>query len=112
MFNLLHWLRKITQGEPKPTFDCPSCGAPVQFGAAACRACGSDSDTGWSRNADTDGADLGETFDDFDYDSFLEDEFPSQTPSLWGNRRLIKKIVILSLALLVAFLLVFSGWLR
>jgi hypothetical protein len=28
-------------------FACPNCGEPVNAGALACRACGSDAETGW-----------------------------------------------------------------
>ncbi len=32
---------------PPRTFECPHCGAEVRVGAAVCRECGSDADTGW-----------------------------------------------------------------
>lgn len=65
----------------RPTFACPHCGAPVREGASACRSCGSDAGTGWSRSAY-----LAEHEDpgDFDYDGFLLEEFG---PSAGGSAR-------------------------
>ncbi|MEM8494267.1 MAG: zinc-ribbon domain-containing protein [Planctomycetota bacterium] len=46
---------------PRPaadTFECPNCGEDVPASAAACPACGSDEETGWSEDTDYDGLDL------------------------------------------------------
>ena len=40
---------------PKPrreTFECPHCGADVLLGSKACKACGSDAETGWQSGED------------------------------------------------------------
>ncbi|MBI1902451.1 MAG: hypothetical protein HYS13_15220 [Planctomycetia bacterium] len=61
-------------------FLCPHCGAKVKVGSLSCRECGSDAETGWSEGAD---ADLPTGYgdnDEFDYDEFLENEFPDQAP--------------------------------
>ncbi|HPF13981.1 MAG: hypothetical protein H6830_08330 [Planctomycetes bacterium] len=57
---------------------CPLCGEPVSVGALACRACGSDAQTGWSEDADEGLVDLGTSQDAFDYDAFLAKEFPTE----------------------------------
>ena len=62
-------------------FNCPHCGAPVPCGALACRACGSDAQTGWKENADVWEADIPTgyaTDDEFDYDDYIRREFSSQ----------------------------------
>ncbi len=41
-------------------FPCPSCGEPVERGAAACPHCGADEETGWSDEIEYDGLDLPE----------------------------------------------------
>ncbi|MEM8875606.1 MAG: zinc-ribbon domain-containing protein [Planctomycetota bacterium] len=46
---------------PQPSnraFDCPHCGEEVPANAAACPACGSDEQTGWSEDTIYDGLDL------------------------------------------------------
>jgi predicted RNA-binding Zn-ribbon protein involved in translation (DUF1610 family) len=39
---------------PKPMFECPNCGAAVRMGAAVCRECGSDANTGWQSDEEVD----------------------------------------------------------
>jgi hypothetical protein len=91
----------------RETFVCPHCGADVAVGAAACRECGSDAETGWSQDADVWEAGIPTGYgsdDDFDYDEFIEQELPQQRTmdtrrelSKWGWRVLV---VIVCLALL------------
>jgi hypothetical protein len=52
---------------------CPNCGAEVPRNAKACPECGSDENTGWSEKANADNLGLPE--EDFDYDSFVKEEF-------------------------------------
>ncbi len=52
---------------------CPNCGAEVPPGAKACPECGSDEQTGWSEEAQTDGLDLPDP--EFNYQEFVEREF-------------------------------------
>ena len=52
---------------------CPNCGAEVSPRSKTCRACGADDQTGWSEDAQHGGLDL--PGEDFDYDSFVADEF-------------------------------------
>lgn len=68
--------------ERKAFFACPNCGAPVAAGAAACRECGSDANTGWKDDDEVDYAsiDLPDGYRDRD-DRFARDELPpSRTP--------------------------------
>ncbi len=55
---------------------CPNCGAAVPPNAGACPACGSDEETGWSKEADTAGLDLPD--EQFDYDDFVKREFSKE----------------------------------
>jgi hypothetical protein len=57
----------------KPPGDCPVCGTEVIRGAKACPECGADEKSGWKGNGGADGLDLPE--DEFDYDSFVAEEF-------------------------------------
>ena len=54
---------------------CPNCGADVPKGAKACPECGADEQTGWSEESYASG--LGISEDSFDYEKFVEEEFPS-----------------------------------
>jgi hypothetical protein len=62
----------------RETFTCPHCGAQVPVGAAACRQCGADEESGWGDHDDTGLADGYEPDDDFDYDEYVAEEFPEQ----------------------------------
>jgi uncharacterized membrane protein YvbJ len=53
-------------------FPCPNCGEAVPGNAKACPHCGSDENTGWSKNTCLDGLDL---YDDGDYRETLRREF-------------------------------------
>jgi hypothetical protein len=66
----------------KGYFRCPHCRARVRRGALACPKCGSDKETGWAVDAHKWAADIptGYGEDDFDYDEFIEDDFPENTP--------------------------------
>ena len=52
---------------------CPNCGAKVPRNAKACPECGSDEETGWSEETNTDGLDLPE--EKFDYEDYVKREF-------------------------------------
>ena len=88
-------------------FSCPHCGADVPVGAAACRECGSDEETGWSEDAYGESLSTSEGYadeDDFDYDEFVHREFPEDaTPRSLSARQLavIVLVVILCLGMLV-----------
>lgn len=108
-------LRRLLGGEgpaPTKTFPCPECGAAVVQGALACRACGSDAETGWSPTAQTASVDLGSSADDFDYEAFVEREFQAGQPSSSAKRAKRRRIVLALLIALFALLLTFSGWSR
>ena len=89
------------------SFACPHCGADVIVGARSCRTCGSDSETGWTEDRGSWGAEdavgYGED-DDFDYDRFVAEEFPHQADRTFGpmlkRRALQILIAIVCLALL------------
>ena len=83
---------------------CPACGEFVPENARACPSCGSTEETGWSEAGKADA--LGIPRDDFDYESFIEEEFakePSKAPRLrwfWWLVSIILLISFLSLAFL------------
>jgi len=53
---------------------CPNCGADVPPDAKACPECGSCEETGWSDQAKYERIDV-DYDDDFDYESFVDEEF-------------------------------------
>jgi hypothetical protein len=55
------------------TFACPNCGELLPPKAKACRACGSDENTGWSENTYLDGVSM--PFEDDDYEEIRAKEF-------------------------------------
>ena len=65
---------------PRRGFTCPHCGAEVPPRAAACPDCGSDDETGWSSDAQfsTPESPSGYEGDEFDYDEFVQREFPDK----------------------------------
>jgi hypothetical protein len=82
------------------TFECPHCGADVRVGAAACRECGSDAETGWSESAA--GWQAGGYADeDFDYDEFVAQEFPSEAERKpWAAAKKMAVALIVGLIIL------------
>jgi hypothetical protein len=83
---------------------CPNCGADVPPNAKACPECGSDEQTGWSAEANLNGADIPE--ENFDYDRFVKSEFGGQGEAPRGMRWFWW---LIALVLLSAFLLI---WLK
>lgn len=63
---------------------CPICGETVPPKARACPGCGADEKTGWSEDAATQGLDIPEPADEFDYDDFVKREFSAANPKPWG----------------------------
>ena len=73
---------------------CPHCGADIDATANFCRHCGSSDADGWREDFDND------IDDDFDYEQFVEENFPehttnTQTRTLW---RFIALILLLAFA--------------
>lgn len=58
---------------------CPNCGALVPDDAMSCPDCGADENTGWNDRATGQRLDLPD--DEFDYDTFIEEEFSEQQPN-------------------------------
>ncbi|MCB9230874.1 MAG: zinc ribbon domain-containing protein [Bacteroidia bacterium] len=53
------------------TFICPNCGTEVNVRARSCPECGADDETGWRDLSHSNAMDD----DEFNYDSFIKDEF-------------------------------------
>lgn len=82
---------------PRKFFTCPHCGADVPLGAAVCRECGSDAETGWSENAHVWSADIPTGYDEedaFDYDEFVSREFPGHPPPRLDAKKLAVALVV------------------
>ena len=79
---------------------CPHCGADVPANAKVCPACGSDETTGWSQEAATDGLDLPQ--DDFNYDTFVQQEFGAKSPVPQGVHWFWWAIAVVVLAVFIA----------
>jgi hypothetical protein len=84
---------------PKTPEVCPVCGEDVPRGALACPECGADHNSGWREEATAyDGLDLPD--ENFDYDDFLQREFPSKVrppgirPIWWVTAILVLAICI------------------
>ena len=77
---------------------CPHCGEPLKPSATFCRECGSSDESGWNETEE------GFAEEEFDYDEFVQREFPSEAPP--GNLD-VKHIAIASVIIIVlaAFLL-------
>lgn len=77
---------------------CSHCGEPLKPSATFCRACGSSDESGWNEIEE------GFAEEEFDYDEFVQREFPSDAPP--GNLD-VKRIAIASVIIIVlaAFLL-------
>ena len=82
----------------EPPEYCENCGAAIPPRAAACSECGADETTGWTD------AEYEDPDEEFDYDEFVQREFPSDAPP--GNLD-VKRIAIASVIIIVlaAFLL-------
>lgn len=92
--------------KPPHTFTCPHCGEDVAVGAASCRACGSDAETGWSDGSDGSQrsfAQGSDSDDGFDYDDFVRREFGNAEWRLLGYSKRQWQAIIASL-LVLAFL--------
>ena len=78
---------------------CQLCGAELPANARSCKRCGSSDDDGWSDHAHE--GDLDDNLDDdFDYDEFIENEFPEGQRST-SLHPLWKGVVFVLLALFV-----------
>jgi hypothetical protein len=90
------------------SFLCPHCGEEVAAGFDFCRQCGASAESGW--NDDVLDFDEGYADDDeFDYDEFINREFPQHAaaqskPSLW--RLLFIALVVILCVSLLSFSLV------
>lgn len=62
-------------------FTCPNCGADVPVGAAACKECGSDADTGWRDSQEIDYASV--DLPDGYRDDARGDELPPARTKAW-----------------------------
>ncbi len=97
---------KRKRRRPRATRPCPHCGADVLIGAAACRSCGSDANTGWAEDAAARGVDLPAGYggeEEFDYDEFLAQEFGRTR----GGRRVVpwRRIGVAAIVVVLAVLL-------
>ncbi len=90
------------------SFDCPHCGEAVRAGALACRACGSDLETGWAEDAQLDLGSLPESCDDFDYDAWLEREVGGATGAT-ARRAWVPRLLAL-LVVLAMLIWLLRGW--
>ncbi len=75
---------------------CPHCGGEIHSGAKFCRHCGSSDSDGWRDDEDYD-----TDVDDFDYDQYVEENFPervtnTQTRPVW---RLVAVILLILFAM-------------
>lgn len=87
---------------PKAPEICPHCGAEVPPNARACPACGSDEQTGWSKQARYDSLDLPE--ENFDYDDFVKREFGDEKPLPCGIRWFWWLVALLLIGLVLLWL--------
>ena len=82
---------------------CPNCGAQFKAGRLACPECGSDAETGWSREGLTGEAHgLPDEFTDDDYDDVLRG-----MGMLPPKQRFPPWVVVAAIVAVVAFALVF-----
>ena len=93
-------------------FTCPHCGEPVDAEATFCRACGASEDAGWDHEGvwyDEQSPATYESEDDFDYEAFIDREFPttefSEASGNFQNRQWIWLVFLLCLALLLTMFL-------
>jgi hypothetical protein len=88
-----------------PPGECPVCGAEVQPNAMACNECGACHASGWSEQAAYDALDLPN--DEFDYPTFVADEFGEDRREL--RRRWWAIVAVIGLILLLLFWLWVAG---
>lgn len=90
---------------PKDWFACPLCGEPVRVGSMACRACGSDRQTGWASEAQSESVDLGPAGEEFDYEGWLRRELDGVDPRSkrlgWRPWMAWAVVILLAAALLI-----------
>ena len=70
------------ENDPNCYFVCPHCGADVPNNAVFCRVCGASEDSGWNTDEDWEATESYEGYvdEEFDYDEFVQREFPSHMP--------------------------------
>lgn len=101
---------------PRDWFVCPHCGADVLRGAKACKECGSDAETGWAPEArhhdEEEALPTGHGRErDFEYDDFLEREFPQHmSPERRAKKRRWIALVLLVIAAFLLYTLYCWGW--
>ncbi len=86
---------------PDDYFVCPHCGRELPGDADFCPACGASDDSGWNDASD-------EYDDDFDYEEFVEREFPQHregSPSRTKAQYMAAAIIALIILSLVATML-------
>ena len=79
-------------------FTCPTCGAKVDEGAAACPECGADDETGWSPDA---------AYDEVDHLSAIDDEATYKSAERIPERKPWWVIAVIVLLILVSLLWIF-----
>lgn len=81
-------------------FVCPHCGADVPANKQFCRECGASDDFGWNEDAHWDD-EISDGYggDDFDYDDYLEREFPKEA-STPGKKQLMRFLFVTVIVLL------------
>ena len=90
--------------DPRPVDVCPHCHEEYPAGRPACPHCGSDAETGWSREGLTGEAHgLPDTFTDDDYDDVLR-----SIGALPPKQRFPVWIVVTAIVAVVAFALTFA----
>ncbi|HIG30560.1 MAG TPA: hypothetical protein EYQ50_23295 [Verrucomicrobiales bacterium] len=82
---------------------CPVCGEFIPRNSVSCPECGACEDTGWSEEAYDGQPDLPD--DSFDYNSFLNEEFGTGSPS--KKNRIPLVWVIAAVVVIAVFLLRF-----
>ena len=76
-------------------FVCPCCGAEVPAKANFCRECGASDESGWDEGGRSRDEEPDEGYgqdDDFDYDEFVQREFPEAAEG-WSRQR-VKKVLL------------------
>lgn len=104
---MLSFFRKIARRrsprQPPEMVPCPHCGADVPATAAACRHCGYD----WEPGPD-EGVEEGYADDEFDYESYIEEEFGNEE---WGQRHTRLSLPSWQRVVVVVLVIAFVLWL-